>query len=127
MKNILIVDDESEITTPLKIGLEDRGFSVDISNSPREVISNFKSGVYDLAIIDIRMPDINGFELYRELRKRDNRLVIWFLTAFDIHVKEFEKMFPDVDVNLVVRKPIAISDLAMKISASSEIDQRLLD
>ena len=122
MRKILIVDDESEITTPLKIGLESYGYSVAVSNRPRDVLSSFKPGMYDLTIIDIRMPEMSGFELYRELRKRDSHAIIWFLTAFDIRAREFEKMFPDVDVDLVVRKPIAISELAKKIERLDKLD-----
>lgn len=118
LKRVLIVDDEVEITTQLKIGLKGYGFSISTSNNALDVLSNFRPGMYDLAIVDIRMPEMNGFELYRELRKIDSQLPIWFLTAFDIHVKEFESMFPDLDVNMIVRKPVSISDLARKINST---------
>jgi DNA-binding response OmpR family regulator len=115
LNRILIVDDEIDITTSLKIGLERQGFTVNAYNNPYEAISNFKAGDYDLLILDIRMPKMSGFELYRELRKRDKDAAIWFLTAFDIYYEEFEKMFPDLDVSHFIRKPIAISELAQRI------------
>ena len=62
-KRILVVDDEPDITLMLKKVLEDNGFSVDSFNEPSSVIQNFRPGVYDLLILDIRMPSINGFEL----------------------------------------------------------------
>jgi DNA-binding response OmpR family regulator len=59
----MIVDDEPYITLPFKMGLENNGFLVDTFNDPQVALSNFKTGVYDLFILDIKMPKINGFEL----------------------------------------------------------------
>ena len=66
----MLVDDEPDITSTLKIGLQDNGFEVDTFNDPIEVLSNFKAGSYDLIILDIKMPKMNGFELYKEIEKR---------------------------------------------------------
>jgi DNA-binding response OmpR family regulator len=64
LKNrILIVDDEPDIAQVLKMGLEDNGFAVDAYNDPLDAISNFEVGSYDLLLIDIKMPKMNGFEL----------------------------------------------------------------
>ncbi len=120
LKRILIVDDEVDVTTPFKIGLGGYGYDVDTYNSPTEALSNFKSGVYDIIILDIRMPKMNGFELFRELKKKDEKANIWFLTAFEVYLDEFRKMFPDVGVNHFIRKPIGISELADRIKESTE-------
>ena len=71
MKRIAVVDDESDITNVLKKGLERQGFAVDTFNDPHSVLASFQPKYYDLMIIDIRMPRINGFDLYRQLKKRD--------------------------------------------------------
>src|SRR5439155_24994682 len=68
--HILIVDDEQDITAALKLGLERAGFSIDVSNDPRTALGQFESLKYDIAILDIRMPGLNGFQLYRELKKK---------------------------------------------------------
>lgn len=69
MKNrILAVDDEPDITHVLKIGLEAKGFIVETYNDPLQALSNFKSESYDLLLLDIRMPGLNGFELYKVLQ-----------------------------------------------------------
>ncbi|MDG7000864.1 MAG: response regulator [Nitrososphaerota archaeon] len=73
MKRILIVDDETDITTPLRIGLERQGYEVQTCNYPIDAISNFKPGFFDILILDIRMPKMSGFDLYRELRKKEKR------------------------------------------------------
>ena len=121
MKRIAIVDDEPDITAVLKKGLEQNGFAVDTFNDPRVALSNFKPLYYDLMIIDIRMPHINGFDLYRELKKKDSSVRVCFLTAFEIYYEEFRKMFPNIDVRAFVRKPVGIAALVKQINAVIEV------
>jgi DNA-binding response OmpR family regulator len=66
---ILLVDNEPEITSTLSIGLQDEGFAVDVFNGPLLALSNFKAGMYGLAILDINMPKMNGYELYQAMKK----------------------------------------------------------
>jgi DNA-binding response OmpR family regulator len=120
MKRIAVVDDEVDITAVLKKGLEHHGFAVDIFNDPQTALASFKPGVYDLMIIDIRMPKLNGFDLYRELRKKDSGVKVCFLTAFEIYYEEFRKMFPNVDVRAFIRKPVSISSLVSQVNATIE-------
>lgn len=68
-RRILIVDDEPDVTFTLKKGLEEEGFQIDIFNDPLEAQSYFKAGQYDMLLLDVNMPKLNGFELYRELKK----------------------------------------------------------
>lgn len=117
MAKIAIVDDEPDITAVLKKGLEQNGFAVEAFNDPRLALSEFKPKFYDLVIIDIRMPNINGFDLYRELKKKDPSVKVCFLTAFEIYYEEFRKMFPNIDVRAFVRKPVGISALVKQINA----------
>ena len=118
MKRIAVVDDEPDITTVLKRGLEHHGFSVDVFNDSQVVLERFKPGSFDLMIIDIRMPKLNGFELYRELKKIDSAIKVCFLTAFEIYYEEFRKMFPTIDVKAFVRKPISISSLVSQVNST---------
>jgi len=64
-KRILLVDDEPDVTYTLEIVLEDKGFMVDSYTDPTLALSNFKPGLYDLLLLDIRMPTINGFCIKR--------------------------------------------------------------
>lgn len=120
MKRIAVVDDEPDITTVLKKGLEHHGFVVDVFNDPQAALASFQPGSYDLMIIDIRMPKINGFDLYRELKKRDSSVKVCFLTAFEIYYEEFRKMFPTIDVRAFIRKPVSISELVSQVNATIE-------
>lgn len=111
-RRILIVDDEPDVTFTLKKGLEEEGFQIDIFNDPLEAQSYFKAGQYDMLLLDITMPELNGFELYRELKKIDNRVKICFITAFEFYYDEFRRVFPKLNVRCFLRKPITIDELA---------------
>ncbi len=108
MKRIAVVDDELNITNVLKKGLEHQGFAVDTFNDPHSALASFQPKYYDLMIIDIRMPRINGFDLYRQLKKRDTSVKVCFLIAFQIYYEEFRKMFSTIDVKAFIRKPVSI-------------------
>jgi len=118
MKRIAVIDDEPDITTVLKRGLEHDGFAVDVFNDPQAALASFKPGRYDLMIIDIRMPKLNGFDLYRELKKKDSSIKVCFLTAFEIYYEEFKKMFSTIDVRCFIRKPVSISSLVNQVNAT---------
>ena len=100
MKRIAIVDDEPDITF----------------NDPQVALESFRPGNYDLMIIDIRMPKKNGFDLYRELKKKDDNVKVCFLTAFEIYYEEFRKMFTTMGVQAFIRKPISISSLVRQMA-----------
>ena len=111
-KKILIVDDERDITEVLKKGLELAGFSVTTFNDPEEASMYFQPTNYDLLLLDIRMPRMNGFELYKRLRIKDPAVKVCFLTAFEIYQEEFKRVFPNYEIHCFIRKPTSIRQLA---------------
>ena len=90
-KRILIINDEPDVSLLFKIVLEENGFKVDSFNDPLEALSNFKPDSYDLVMIDIKMPNMNGFELCQELKKKDSKVKACFLTAGGMYYEEFRK------------------------------------
>ena len=116
-KRILLVDDEHDIALAFKISLENNGFTVDAFNDPEEALSNFEAGLYDLLLIDIKMPKMNGFELYREIEKIDNKPKICFITAFEVYYKSLRELFPTVKVDCYIKKPITTDDLVQRIKS----------
>ena len=68
MNRILVVDDEPDINMLLMIILEDAGFKVDLYEDPIRALLNFRPGLYDLAILDIIMPTMNGYTFYKRIK-----------------------------------------------------------
>jgi DNA-binding response OmpR family regulator len=119
-KKILVVDDELDNASIFTMGLEDAGFKVDTFTDPQSALSVFKEGKrrkYDLLILDIKMPNMNGFELYEQIKKLDNKVKVCFLTAYgEGYTEEFKKMFPSSSLDVsFIRKPIRIDDLVKKV------------
>jgi DNA-binding response OmpR family regulator len=114
---VMIVDDEQDITTVFKIGLENNGFIVTTFNDPLKALSKFRPGLYDLLILDIRMPGMNGFQLYQKIRETDNKLKVCFLTAYDEYLGEFKATFPFLEeVRCYLKKPITIQDMVKRLT-----------
>jgi len=117
-RRILIVDDEQDITTVMKMGLEEyAGYKVTTFNDPMQALAEFKPNVYDLLVIDIKMPGMTGFELYKRLRRIDSKPKVCFITAFEMYYDEFRKVFPSLDVKCFIRKPVTISNLIQQVDA----------
>jgi DNA-binding response OmpR family regulator len=114
-KRILIVDDEPDVNLALRIVLEDNSFIVDSFNDPLRALENFKANLYDLIILDIKMPKKDGFEVYKEILKIDNRVKVCFLTAGDINYRSLKETFPTLDENQFIRKPIENIELIKQI------------
>ena len=111
----MVVDDEPDIVTVTKKGLEIKGFIVDGFTDPQAALGQFKPDYYDLVITDVRMPEMNGFQFYREIRKKDEKVKVAFMTAFDIYEGEFNKIFKNTKVDLFFRKPVGVSELAEQL------------
>jgi two-component system, OmpR family, response regulator ChvI len=111
-KKILIVDDEPDITLTLGKGLEQGGYDVHVFNDPLVALSNFKPDTYDLLLLDIKMPNMTGFELYRKLKEIDSKVKVCFITAFETYYEKFrQEFFPLEEIKGFIRKPIQIQDL----------------
>ncbi len=121
MKKILVIDDESDITLLLHLVLEDLGFKVDHYENPLLAIINFKPGLYDLVILDIKMPNMDGFELHEKIKKIDNKAKILFLTAGENYYEEYKKLLVDCKYDkknnlLFILKPISNEELVREIN-----------
>lgn len=124
---IMIVDDESDILSVIKRGLESKNdFMVDTFSKADDAIENFQNhppNYYDLVITDIRMPKVNGFELYRRIKDTNPNMKIAFITAFEINKEEFSKVIPSVNVTHFISKPVSISKLREKIKSILDDDE----
>jgi two-component system catabolic regulation response regulator CreB len=102
----------------LRVVLEKSGFKTDYYNDPTLAYQNFRSGQYDLVILDIRMPVFDGFLLYQKIKKIDSDVKMCFLTATEFFYEQFRKEhgFGDFEQELFLRKPIDIEDLVQAIN-----------
>jgi DNA-binding response OmpR family regulator len=118
-KKILLVDDEHDITITLHTILKRGGFEVVSLNDPIMALQSFKPHYYDLLVLDVRMPQMNGFELYQQLRKKDSHVKVCFLTAV-IDFMEYEQYkknaFPKSNERYFVAKPISQDELIRRIN-----------
>jgi DNA-binding response OmpR family regulator len=115
-----VVDDEQDLTFTLKATLEETGsFQVETFTDPVLALSEFKAGVYDLAVLNIRMPKMKGFQLCRKLRDVDNRLKICFLTATELlYYQETDSdVIDDLGTDCFVSKPVDNEDFVRKLKA----------
>lgn len=110
-KRVLIVDDEADINTALCEILELNSFIVDSFENPRLALDNFKPYFYDLLILDVKISEISGFSLYREIKKLDEKMKVCFLTAGEINYEEYSNIFPSITDNCIILKPVANEDL----------------
>ena len=117
-KKIMLVDDEADTLCLFKMILEsDARLKVDSFSDPIVALANFRPGLYDLLLIDIAMPKMNGFELYDKIRELDKKVKISFVTASESFYEEMRKeAFPEFDTTICfIRKPIANPDLIKQI------------
>ena len=125
-KKILIIDDEYDLTITYKIGLEPAGFTVDTYNDPIEALSRFIPDYYDLLLIDIRMPEMNGLELYNEIKKKDKNAKVCFITAYDMNnstLKQIDMLSSkEKEKKCIIKKPIEIDKLIELIN--EKIDKK---
>ena len=123
---ILYVDDDLDILFSIKTGLEYYGFIVDTFSNPLEAPSTFKPELYDLVLVDIKMPLMSGFEFHQELRKKalyGTEIKTCFITAYEIYFETLRKEFPELYDGCFIRKPIKIDDLVNKIN--EELSQKI--
>jgi YesN/AraC family two-component response regulator len=119
---LMVVDDEKDILRIIKRDLEadTNSFRVDTFSSSELALQSFDNhpkDYYDLILTDIRMPKINGFELYRRIKEKNPSMKIAFITAFEINKEEFSKVLPSIDVKDFIIKPISMSHLIVKLKS----------
>jgi DNA-binding response OmpR family regulator len=97
--------------------LEGGGFDVDAFTDPELALSSFKLGLYDLVLIDIMMPKMDGFELYERLKTVDPNVKVCFLTASEMYLEEIREVeHSTLNKDLFLQKPISTDDLIMNIN-----------
>src|SRR5919199_4383088 len=113
---ILLIDDEPDIAYLVKVGLERNGFEVDGYTDPALALQSFKSGLYQLLVLDIKMPNIDGIELLDRIKKEDEKIKVCFFTAWEEFASNYKSILEDSeDKFLFVSKPISIPKMTKEI------------
>ncbi len=128
-KRILIVDDEADITITFKAVIEDSNNHNDAKNSRIEVytsnhpviaLSEFKPNFYDLLLVDINMPYMNGFELCEKMLAIDINVKVCFMSSVEINREALREIYPAISLGCFIKKPVTIEYLVKRIM--SELD-----
>ena len=119
-KKLLIIDDESDIIFTIKSIMEENDFKVDSFTDPISALDIYQINFYDLVILDIKMPKMDGFQLYMKIREKDPKIKICFLTASELYYEEFRKMHHElgktINEDYFIQKPIRNEDLVKHLT-----------
>jgi DNA-binding response OmpR family regulator len=116
---ILLIDDEPDIIYSIKRVLENNNeFVVDSYTDPILALTNFKPGSYDLILLDIKMPNMNGFDLYQKMKEIDSNAKMCFLTASELFYEEYRRLdaYPSLDKAYFIQKPFRIEQLLGRLN-----------
>ena len=125
-KRILIVDDDTDVTMTFKVGIEDinndanKRIEVHTSNDPLVALSEFKPNFYDLLLVDINLPQMNGFELCEKILAIDINVKVCFMSSGEINREALREIYPAISLGCFIRKPVTIDYLVRRIM--SELD-----
>jgi DNA-binding response OmpR family regulator len=112
---ILLVDDEKDIAQSFTLALEKDGFIVDMYNDPLIALTNLKTDLYDLVLLDIRLPHMNGFELYDKIREIDKRVKVCFISRYQMNYLALREQ--GLPIDCFISKPVKIEDLLRRVNA----------
>jgi len=120
--SVLLIDDDKDVLTVLKRSLELKGMYTYGFANPILAVEHFRNNAanYDIVVTDIRMPDMNGFEVARAVREIRPDIKIAFITAFEINKSEFEKVLPSTKVDAFIAKPVTLATFVETITGIME-------
>jgi len=126
-KRILIVDDDPDITFTFKKGFEAENeknnktfFKVYTHNNPLSALSEFKPDFYDLILVDINMPKMDGIELSNKILELDANVKICLVTAGESNIEVLRELYPTRSIGCFITKPITIENLVRRVKAELE-------
>jgi DNA-binding response OmpR family regulator len=111
---ILVVDDDVDITHSFALALQKDGFIVDTYNDPLIALGDFKADLYDLVLLDIKLPKMDGFELYDKIREMDKRVKVCFISGYQMNYLALREQ--GLQIDCFISKPINIDDLLKRIN-----------
>ncbi|MDQ6668352.1 MAG: response regulator [Thermoproteota archaeon] len=123
-KRILIIDDDADITTTFKMGIEDanigtndRRIEVHTYNDPTTALSEFQPNFFDLLLVDINMPHMNGFQICEKILELDINVKVCFMSSGEINREALREIYPAVSLGCFIKKPVNMNYLIERIKA----------
>jgi DNA-binding response OmpR family regulator len=110
----MIIDDDKDITNLFSTFLEYNGYIVNAYTNPIKAFNNVRKNSYDLIILDLKMPQMDGMILYHKIKEIDDKVIICFITADINYIEDLLKGIIDID-KIVLYKPVLLKDLKHKI------------
>ena len=123
---IMIIDDDRDINDLFKLFLEFDGYKVDAFTDPIDALYSFRKDEYDLILLDLKMPKMNGMMLYHRLKRMDNNVLIYFITANNEYIQRLKIHIPDIE-KIVIYKPILLDELRKKINSIMLVKEKADD
>jgi DNA-binding response OmpR family regulator len=128
VKRILIVDDDPDITLTFKKGLEAENetsggkifFQVFTYNDPLLALAEFKTYFYDLLLIDVNMPKLNGFEFSEKILELDLNVRVCYISAGEINIEALREQYKSLSLGCFITKPVTIENLVRRVKAELE-------
>ena len=117
-KRILIVDEQEDVGGTFEIMLKKYGFDIDYFTDPAVALERFKPNLYDLTILDINLPKINGFELYDQLKSKDSNIKTLFITGLssaESYNTSNSKVYPLKGKRHFMTKPVSTKELLEQV------------
>jgi CheY-like chemotaxis protein len=120
--NIMIVDDEPDTLFTYEWLLSDEGYNVEAFTDPQEALKRFvqlshlSSSYYQLVLLDIRMPRLNGLKLFHMIKTLSSNTKIMFCSALDI-AEELVRILPDIKYDDIIKKPVEREYFVRKINS----------
>jgi DNA-binding response OmpR family regulator len=115
MPNICLVEDEPKVAAFISKGLEEQGYVVILANDAASALRNIQTSTFDLLILDVMLPDMNGIELCQKIRVKNNTVPILMLTALDEVQNKVAGLKAGADDYLV--KPFHFTELLARLEA----------
>jgi CheY-like chemotaxis protein len=127
-KRILIVDDHPDIILTFKRGLEAENeyssgkvfFQVYAYDDPLLALSEFKPSFYDLLLVDVNMPKVNGFEFSEKILKLDVNVRVCYISAGEMNIEALREQYPSLSIGCFIKKPVTIENLVRRVKAELE-------
>ena len=121
-RRILVVDDNSDIALTLRLGLEDSDPSLQVHSfdNPVTALLEFKPDYYDLLLIDVNMPMMDGFQLTQKLLQKDLNVRVCFMTSGEINMDAAREVHPLKSIGCFIKKPISTEQLMNRVRAELE-------